>query len=110
MLEIIEGLTLISSNNRVYIFSDVLDRKSKLRNYFEKSKEHGITACYPDNETTIRRIITNELRGFEGLSAININIICDNCNNDRDKLLNEIEKIKTYFFNKKIETKAGRSS
>ena len=104
LLEIIERLTLISSNNRVYIFSDVLDKKSKLRNYFEKSKEHGITACYPDNETTIRRIITNELRGFEGLNAININIICDNCNNDRDKLLNEIEKIKTYFFKKKIET------
>ena len=104
ILEIVEGLDQISSDNRVYIFSDILDKKSKLRNFFEKSKEYGTTACYPDNEVTIRKIIKNELRGFEGLNGININIISDNCNNDRDRLFNEIEKIKTYFYNKKIET------
>ena len=93
-----------TSDVTIILNSGVLEKKSKLRNLFEKSKEYGTTACYPDNEVTIRKIITNELRGFEGLNGININIISDNCNNDRDRLFNEIEKIKTYFYNKKIET------
>ena len=42
--------------------------------------------------------------GFESLSTQNLNIIIDNCKLDRVKLNNELEKIITYFQDKKIVT------
>ena len=39
--------------DKIYLFSDQLDKKSKLRNYFEKSKNCGIAPCYNDNEVTL---------------------------------------------------------
>ena len=53
---------------------------------------------------SIKKIIAERLRGYEGLTSNNINIICDNCNLDRNKLYNEIEKIMIFFEDKKIET------
>ena len=86
------------------LFSDVLDKKSKLRNFYEKSKEDGVVACYPDNDKTIKNLILKELKNFEGLNAINLNLIADNCSLDRIKLYNELEKIKAFFDQKKIDT------
>ena len=80
----------------------MLEKKSKLRNYFEKSKNYGIVACYQDNDITLRKIISDELHEFEGLSNNNINMILENSNLDRVKLYNEVSKIKTYFQNKKL--------
>ena len=48
--------------DKIYLFSNQLDKKSKLRNYFEKSKNCGIAACYNDNEVTLRRIISTKLK------------------------------------------------
>ena len=84
----------------------MLEKKSKLRNYFEKSKNYGIVACYPDNDMTLKKIITDELHEFEGLSSNNINMILENSNLDRVKLYNELSKIKTYFQNKRIDTES----
>ena len=91
-------------NQKIFIFSDILDKRSKLRNFFEKSKVYGVVPCYPDNELTIRKIILNKLGDFNGLSAQNINMIIDNSNLNRDKLNNELKKIISYFINKKIES------
>ena len=57
ILSIIEELIDIMENENIFIFSNTLDKKSKIRSYFEKTKNIGITACYPDNEITIRKII-----------------------------------------------------
>ena len=89
---------------QIIFFSNLLDKRSKLRNYFEKSKNLIIIPCYPDNSITIKKIIFSELKGFQGLSNYNINIILESSNNDRIKLKNEIEKIKTFFLDKKIIT------
>ena len=48
---------------------------------------------------TLKKIITDELHEFEGLSNNNINMILENSNLDRVKLYNELSKIKTYFQN-----------
>jgi len=40
--EIIESM----QDEKIFLFSDILDKKSKLRSYFEKSKSCGITPCY----------------------------------------------------------------
>lgn len=88
---------------KIYLFAGILDKKSKLRNYFEKSKKLIIVPCYNDNEMTMKNIIIDQLKGFKGLTAQNINMIIENCSLDRDKLKNEINKIILYFNDKNIK-------
>ena len=87
---------------KFFIFSRILNKKSKLRSFFEKSKKFGITACYEDNEITIRNIISEQLRQTKGLTPDIINYIIKTIGADRDKINNEIEKIKLCFHNKDI--------
>ena len=103
-LEIFQSIEKNINNNKVFLFSNNLDKKSKLRNYFEKSKEFNTVACYPDSIISIKKIIQNKLKTFSNLNNENINIIAENCNLDRDKLYNEIDKIKIYFSDLKIDT------
>lgn len=104
ILEFIKENKKIISGKLIYLFSNILDKQSKLRNHFEKVKDDAIIPCYADNEITIKKIILNRLKGFKGLSAENVNLISDNCNFDRVKLNNELSKIKTYFENKNLES------
>ena len=103
ILEFIKENEKIINGKLIYLFSNILDKRSKLRNHFEKLKNIAIIPCYADNEITIRKIILNKLKGFKGLSAENVNLIIDNCNFDRLKLNNELSKIITCFENKNIE-------
>ena len=105
IIPIIQEVEKKTETQKVYLFSDILEKKSKLRNYFEKKSICIAVACYADNEISIKKIILNKLKGFEGLSSENINLIVDNCNLDRIKLNNELEKIFSYFTNKKIDNK-----
>ncbi len=89
---------------KLIIFSEILDKKSKLRNYYDNSKIYSSVACYQDNQLTIQNIIANELKGFQNLTRVNINKILGSSGLDRIKLQNEISKIKTYFIDKKIDT------
>ena len=104
IFELIKELSANSATQKIYIFSDLLDKKSKIRNYFEKSENLGAVACYLDNEISIKKIIINALRGFEGLTTQNVNLIIENSNLNRVKLYNELEKIVTFFQNKKIDS------
>ena len=97
------------NDTQIYLFSDLLEKKSKLRKYFEESQTLAIIACYSDNEIGIRKIVQKELIGFKGLTSQNLNIIIDNCNLDRMKLNNELEKIKIFFKDKNIETEKLQS-
>jgi DNA polymerase-3 subunit delta len=103
ILDIIQEVEPRLDTQKLYLFSDILDRKSKIRNYFEKSATCGSIACYVDNEISLKKIILERLNGFEGLTTNVINLIINNCNLDRSKLNNEIKKIHTYFINKKID-------
>ena len=105
IMPIIEEIEKKAAAEKVYLFSDILEKKSKLRNFFEKKNICIAVPCYADNEISIKKIILKNLKGFEGLSAENINLIVDNCNLDRIKLNNELEKIFSYFTNKKINNK-----
>ncbi len=96
--EIIENI----QDERIFIFADILDKKSKLRNYFEKSKSCGISPCYQDNEITIKKIINNKLKGFQGVTPQIINFITQNTGLDRNKVNNEVDKIISCFKDKKI--------
>ena len=63
ILDILDEIIESIQDERIFLFSDILEKKSKLRNYFEKSQSCGITACYQDNEITIRKIIIKKLNG-----------------------------------------------
>ena len=102
ILNIIEKMAEDVSDEKIVIFAGNLEKKSKLRSYFEKSKLCGIVACYQDNEITIKKIITNKLSDYQGLSTQVINFIIQNTGLDRSKVNNEIEKIKSCFLEKKI--------
>ena len=103
-LPFLEILGNVDENQKFFIFADILEKKSKIRNYYDKSKDCAIVACYMDNEISIKKIIHNRLKGFQGLTAQNINLILDNCNLDREKVNNELDKIISYFQNKKLDT------
>ena len=108
ILEIIKNIETKIKTQKIYLFSGLLEKRSKIRSYFEKSTELGILPCYADNEITIRKIISNKLKGYSGLSNQIINNLISNCGLDRSKLDNEINKIVSLFNDKKIdETKLG---
>ena len=103
ILELIQEIHEIIDNQLVFLFAENLDKRSKLRNHFEKAKNAYVIPCYNDNEITIRKIILNKLKDFKGLTTENLNLISDNCNLDRIKLNNELSKITNCFTNKNIE-------
>ena len=96
--EIMESI----QEERIFLFGDILDKKSKLRNYFEKSKSCGISPCYQDNEITIKKIISKRLKEFQGVTSQIINFITQNTGLDRNKVNNEIDKIISCFSDKKV--------
>ena len=102
ILDLIKSLEEKISTQKIYLFSEILDKKSKLRSYSEKSKNIAVVPCYKDNENILKGLIVKELNGFAGLTSENINLIINNSALDRVKLNNELGKIKTYFVNKKI--------
>lgn len=103
ILPIIETLTTKLDKQKIYLFAEILDKKSKLRNFCEKQKFCGVVPCYTDNEITIRKLIQEKLKGFDNLSQQVINLITENSHLDRFKLNNEINKIILFFEDKKID-------
>jgi DNA polymerase III subunit delta len=84
------------------IFSDILEKKSKLRTFFEKNSTAICIACYLDSSRDLETILINELRKNNiTASRESINILIEKSNNDRNNLRNEIEKIKAFTLNKK---------
>ena len=96
--EILESLEKNNKNISIYILSGNLEKRSKLRNLFEKSTKLGIFPCYKDNERTLINYVNKELRGFKGLSGEIINLIISNSDMDRRIITSELMKIKVFFF------------
>ncbi len=94
----IDGVVLILNSNS-------LEKKSKLRALFEKSKLAVCVPFYEDNNQTLSAIIRQFFRDNKiSISQQVINLIVGRCRGDRQNLNNELEKIKSYAQNKnKIE-------
>ena len=104
ILELIKDIDGKGDAPKIFLFSELLDKRSKLRSYFEKSNTVGIVPCYADNEISLKKIILGKLAGYTGLSSQNLNMIIENCGLDRSKLNNELDKISNFFENKIIDT------
>ena len=68
ILNILEEIKDSLQDDNIYLFANILEKKSKVRNFFEKTKTCGVSACYSDNEISIRKIITNKLKTLETLT------------------------------------------
>jgi len=100
--KIIDSYENISKDIFLILFSEILDKKSKLRNLFDKEKELISVACYLDNDRDLETIAQLELKKNNiALSRECINLIIEKSNADRNNLRNEIEKIISYSYNKK---------
>ena len=89
-------------NVLLIIFSQILEKKSKLRNLFEKQDNTICVPCYLDSEKDLENITYKELKKNNiNLSREIINLIVDKSNQDRENLKNELEKIKSFSYNKK---------
>ena len=87
---------------KIILISNILDKKSKLRNLFEKEKDLVSIAFYSDNNQTLSTITkTFFSKKNIPISQESINLIVDRANGDRKNLNNELSKIENFLTNKK---------
>ena len=81
----------------ILINSDNLEKRSKLRSYFEKHKQFTCVAFYPDNEQTLSKLAFNFVKEKKiPASFANLNLVVERCNGDREQLINQLKKIESY--------------
>lgn len=98
LLKIIE---LINSKNLddtfIVINAGNLEKKSKLRLFFEKDKNLVCVPFYDDTEQTLLKIAIDFLKEKKiSIGTANINLIVNRSNGDRQNLLNELKKIESF--------------
>tara|TARA_B100001057_G_C22681781_1_gene884054 strand:- start:29 stop:1021 length:993 start_codon:yes stop_codon:yes gene_type:complete len=82
---------------KIIINADNLDKRSKLRSFFEKNKNVICIPFYPDNYQTLLKLAHNFLKEKKiTISSENINTVVNKCNGDRENLFNELNKIENY--------------
>ena len=87
---------------KIIIKAGVLEKKSKLRSYFEKEKDVVATPFYEDNYQSLSLIIQNFLKVEKiNISNENINLIIERSKGNRTNIYNELEKISSYLRSKK---------
>tara|TARA_Y100001970_G_C14245675_1_gene868049 strand:- start:1818 stop:2810 length:993 start_codon:yes stop_codon:yes gene_type:complete len=75
-----------------------LEKKSKLRNIFEKEKTYICVPFYPDNEQTLSKIAFNFFKVKKiPISSLNLSFIVSKCSGDREMLINELNKIEFFL-------------
>ena len=85
------------SDVKIIIIAENLEKKSKLRSFFEKSDKHICIPFYEDSIKSLGILASNFFKQKNiPISSANINIIVDKCNGDRLNLTNELEKIELF--------------
>ena len=91
----LEGIILILETN-------ILEKKSKIRNLFEKEKDLICVPFYPDEFRNLNFIAQNFLKDKDlKISQESVNLIIERSNGSRSHLKKELEKINTFALNKK---------
>ena len=81
----------------IIINADNLEKKSKLRSFFERSKKEVCVAFYPDNNETLMKIASDFFRKRNiPISNSDINLLVNKSRGDRGTLVNELDKIESY--------------
>jgi len=87
------------------LISDNLEKKSKLRSFFEKEKRTICVPFYEDNNQTLNLMANNFFKNKKiKISQENINLLIERSRGDRRNLNNELVKIESFSKNRnKIE-------
>ena len=101
--EIIENIVEKNiSDIKIIINANILDKKSKLRNLFEKDKELIIVPTYKDTSINLVEITKKFFYNYKiSISQETINLLVSRCNGDRGHLKSELDKILVFIQDKK---------
>ena len=104
--EIIENILEKNiSDVKIILNANVLEKKSKLRNLFEKDKKFIVIPTYKDNSITLVEIAKKFFYNYKiSISQETINLLVSRCNGDRGHLKSELDKILIYINDKKSIT------
>jgi len=87
---------------KIIIKSGILEKKSKLRKFFEKNSNVIVIPFYEDNYQSLTTIADNFFKEKKiSISKQNINYIAERAKGNRINLKNELEKIENYCQKKK---------
>jgi len=102
ILNVIEEIHQIKNNETiVLVISSDLEKKSKLRNFFEKGKNTICVPFYEDNHQTLYLLAQKFFQENKiKISTLDINFILEKSRGNRTTLKNELEKIKSYALEK----------
>ncbi len=102
LYEIVKELISKKIYDKKIIFnSKTLDKKSKIRQLFEKEDYLVCTPFYLEDNYSLYKIASQFFRINKiSISNENINLIIENCSGDRRNLQNEMNKILNYCLNK----------
>ena len=90
------------SDIKIILSAGILEKKSKLRNLFEKKKELIIVPTYKDNSIALAEIAKSFFNNFKiSVSQETINLLASRCNGDRGHLKSELDKVLLYTHDKK---------
>jgi len=103
MFTIISNIIKISLRDTLVILvSGILEKKSKIRQLFEKDKNLLSTPFYEDDNKTLQNIAYNLLKKNNiKISPESINLLIERAQGDRKNLRNEVSKLKILFESKK---------
>ena len=101
-MNIIENINEKNLDNlKIILDANILEKKSKMRKFFEKEKKTICVPFYEDNQKTLLTIAVNFFKQNKiNISHQNINLIIERSNGDRINLNNELKKIQNYMLNK----------
>ena len=82
---------------KIILLSAILDKKSKLRNLFEKQKNLACVPFYEDNNIALGKLAFDFFKEKKiSISNQSINFLVDRMSGDRINLYNELNKIDLY--------------
>ena len=88
-------------DTKIILIANILEKKSKLRNLFEKDKNLIIVPTYKDNSDTLLKMARKFFYNYKiSISQETINLLVNRCNGDRGHLKSELDKIHMYIQNK----------
>ena len=91
----------------IVLNANILEKKSKIRSFFEKNSDTICVPFYADNNQTLQGIVSSFFRNNKIIiSQQAINLIVERSRGDRQNLNNELQKIQSFIKNKnKVEIK-----
>tara|TARA_Y100001958_G_C21167897_1_gene500275 strand:+ start:127 stop:1125 length:999 start_codon:yes stop_codon:yes gene_type:complete len=103
ILEVSKEISIKKIDDTVFVLkTNLLDKKSKLRKFYEENEKTICIAFFPDTEITLKKITSDFFKKIKiSISQENINFIISRCNNNREYLNNELRKIELFSINRK---------